>query len=77
MNTLEERAFSFIGRNRRADKPRRRGMTEIRGPYYAAMSGRYLPDILETMGEYVDGMKYAGGLRGTKSTWGRIVTHMP
>jgi phosphosulfolactate synthase (CoM biosynthesis protein A) len=54
-------AFPFIRRNQRAAKPRQRGLTEIRGPYYAVMGTRYLSDILETVGEYVDGVKYAGG----------------
>jgi hypothetical protein len=58
---LDERAFPFIRLNQRATKPRQRGLTEIRGPYYAVMGTRYLSDILETVGEYVDGVKYAGG----------------
>jgi phosphosulfolactate synthase (CoM biosynthesis protein A) len=36
-------------------------MTEIRGPYYSVMGKRYLQDILETMGPYVDSLKFAGG----------------
>ena len=36
-------------------------MTEIRGPYYPPMSKRYLQDVLETMGTYVDALKFAGG----------------
>jgi phosphosulfolactate synthase (CoM biosynthesis protein A) len=58
---LDERAFPFIRLNQRATKPRQIGLTEIRGPYYAVMGTRYLSDILETVGEYVDGVKYAGG----------------
>jgi phosphosulfolactate synthase (CoM biosynthesis protein A) len=58
---LDERAFPFIRLNQRVGKPRRVGLTEIRGPYYAVMGTRYLSDILETVGEYVDGVKYAGG----------------
>src|SRR3989304_3571096 len=58
---LDERAFPFIRINRREAKPRQRGLTEIRGPYYSVMGARYLTDLLETMGEYVDGVKYAGG----------------
>jgi len=57
----EDRAFSFIPRNARDAKPRTRGLTEIRGPYYSAMGVRYLSDVLETMGAYVDGLKFAGG----------------
>lgn len=55
------RAFSFIPRNILPDKPRTRCITEIRGPYYTPMGKRYLEDILETMGEYVDSLKFAGG----------------
>ena len=36
-------------------------MTEIRGPYYTPVGRRYLEDVLETMGVYVDALKYAGG----------------
>jgi phosphosulfolactate synthase (CoM biosynthesis protein A) len=56
-----ERAFSFIKVNQRQAKPRDRGVTEIRGPYYTPMGKRYLQDILETMGSYVDALKFAGG----------------
>jgi phosphosulfolactate synthase (CoM biosynthesis protein A) len=56
-----ERAFAFLRLNERPPKPRRRGVTEIRGPYYAAVGPRYLADVLETMGTYVDTVKYAGG----------------
>lgn len=56
-----ERAFPFIRLNPRPEKPRSRGITEIRGPYYTPMGKRYLQDILETMGTYVDSLKFAGG----------------
>src|SRR5919109_3927509 len=56
-----ERAFSFIKVNQRQAKPRDRGVTEIRGPYYTPTGKRYLQDILETMGSYVDALKFAGG----------------
>ncbi len=56
-----ERAFSFIRLNERGAKPRTRGITEIRGPYYSPMGKRYLEDILETMGAWVDSLKFAGG----------------
>jgi phosphosulfolactate synthase (CoM biosynthesis protein A) len=58
---LEERAFSFLRINPRQAKPRKIGVTEIRGPYYSPMGKRYLEDILETMGAYVDVLKFAGG----------------
>ncbi|MGZ3523757.1 MAG: phosphosulfolactate synthase, partial [Thermodesulfobacteriota bacterium] len=57
----KERAFSFLKLNDRPAKPRSRGVTEIRGPYYTPMGKRYLEDILETMGAYVDSLKFAGG----------------
>src|SRR5262245_6188438 len=56
-----ERAFAFLRVNERQGKPRTRGITEIRGPYYTPMGARYLQDILDTMGEYVDALKFAGG----------------
>lgn len=55
------RALDFLRLNRREPKPRARGLTEIRGPYYTPMGRRYLEDILETMGPYVDSLKFAGG----------------
>lgn len=54
-------AFSQIRQNSRQEKPRTRGITEIRGPYYSVMGKRYLSDVLETMGEHVDILKFAGG----------------
>ena len=54
-------AFDFLRMNEREDKPRQRGVTEIRGPYYSVMGKRYLSDVLETMGQYVDSLKFAGG----------------
>jgi phosphosulfolactate synthase (CoM biosynthesis protein A) len=58
---MNDRAFSFIRMNERQDKPRSQGLTEIRGPYYTPMGKRYLEDILETMGDYVDSLKFAAG----------------
>ena len=51
-----DRAFPFLRVNDRPSKPRERGVTEIRGPYYTPMGKRYLQDILETMGAYVDAL---------------------
>lgn len=56
-----ERAFPFLRVNERGSKPRSRGVTEIRGPYYTPMGKRYLQDVLETMGHYIDGLKFGGG----------------
>jgi len=55
------RAFTFVRTNDRPPKPRTRGVTEIRGPYYTPMGKRYLQDVLETMGPYIDSLKFAGG----------------
>jgi phosphosulfolactate synthase (CoM biosynthesis protein A) len=57
----DERAFSFLRVNRRPEKPRTRGITEIRGPYYTPVGTRYLDDVFETMGRYVDLLKFAAG----------------
>ncbi|HEY9391001.1 MAG TPA: phosphosulfolactate synthase [Mycobacteriales bacterium] len=57
----DERVFTCLRRNVRESKPRTRGLTEIRGPYYSVMGPRYLDDVLETMGDYVDILKFAGG----------------
>ena len=56
-----ERGFRFLKTNQREGKPRSVGITEIRGPYYSVMGRRYLEDVLETMGPYVDALKFAGG----------------
>ncbi len=61
-NTNEnERGFRFIRMNDLPEKPRKTGVTEIRGPHYTHMGKRYLEDVLETMGAYVDILKFAGG----------------
>ncbi len=56
-----DRIFPLLRLNDRPRKPRERGITEIRGPYYTPMGTRYLEDILDTMGWYVDSLKFAGG----------------
>ena len=61
MRPMPDRAFEFLRLNERPPKPRSRGVTEIRGPYYTPVGRRYLEDLLEMMGAYVDTLKYAGG----------------
>jgi phosphosulfolactate synthase (CoM biosynthesis protein A) len=56
-----ELAFPFLRANECPPKPRTRGVTETRGPYYSVMGPRYLKDVLDTMGEHVDALKFAGG----------------
>ena len=58
---MKDKPFDFIRTNDRDHKPRKHGITEIRGPYYSVMGKRYLQDVLETMGPYVDSLKFAGG----------------
>src|SRR5437868_14384032 len=56
-----ERSFPFLRVNERGVKPRKRGLTEIRGPYYSAYGRRHLEDLFETMGAYIDSLKFAAG----------------
>jgi phosphosulfolactate synthase (CoM biosynthesis protein A) len=56
-----ERSFPFLRINQCEGKPRKRGLTEIRGPYYSVVGRRYLEDLFEMMGAYVDSLKFAGG----------------
>ncbi len=55
------RGFTFLRVNEREGKPRKRGITEIRGPYYTPVGPNYLRDVFESMGYYIDSLKYAGG----------------
>jgi phosphosulfolactate synthase (CoM biosynthesis protein A) len=59
--TGAERAFSFLEINERDEKPRRVGLTEIRGPYYTPVGPTYLEELLQVAGPYVDSFKFAGG----------------
>jgi phosphosulfolactate synthase (CoM biosynthesis protein A) len=61
VETVGTRSFSFVQVNERQTKPRTRGLTEIRGPYYSVVGRRYLEDLFEMMGNYVDSLKFAGG----------------
>ena len=58
---MSETTFSFIPRAARSAKPRKTGLTEIRGPYYSSYGPRHLADLFETVGAWIDGIKYAGG----------------
>ena len=61
LTSTGELASSFLRSSHRPSKPRTRGITEIRGPYYSVMGPRYLKDVMETMGTHVDTLKFAGG----------------
>jgi phosphosulfolactate synthase (CoM biosynthesis protein A) len=58
---MDDRAFSFLPINRREAKPRQRGLTEIRGPYYSVMGARYLTDLAH--GSPDDVSRYTGEAR--------------
>ncbi|XP_050212847.1 protein HEAT-STRESS-ASSOCIATED 32 [Mercurialis annua] len=45
----------------RPEKPRSYGVTEMRGPQYTVLSQNMLQDIFESMGQFVDGLKFSGG----------------
>src|SRR5947208_7211506 len=59
--TESKRSFPFLQINERERRARKRGLTEIRGRYYSVVGRRYLEDLFETMGAYVDSLKFAGG----------------
>jgi phosphosulfolactate synthase (CoM biosynthesis protein A) len=61
MSRDDRRAFDFVKVNERQRKPRTRGVTEIRGPYYTPVGRRYLEDLFDGFGAYVDALKFAGG----------------
>ncbi|XP_010052461.2 protein HEAT-STRESS-ASSOCIATED 32 [Eucalyptus grandis] len=52
---------SFEEDEDRPEKPRRYGVTEIRGPHYSFFNQNLLQDIFESMGPFVDGLKFSGG----------------
>lgn len=54
-------AFNFLPANALSPKPRGKGLTEIRGPYYYPVTATYLDELLSDWGAYVDGIKFAGG----------------
>lgn len=54
-------SFNFVPRAARPPKPRSVGLTEVRGPYYSTYGTRHLSDVLEVAGQWVDGVKWAGG----------------
>ncbi|TFK50302.1 2R-phospho-3-sulfolactate synthase [Heliocybe sulcata] len=54
-------AFEFLPTNPLPPKPRKQGLTEIRGPYYAPVGQKYIDELLSDWGDYVDGIKFAGG----------------
>ncbi|SJM59510.1 phosphosulfolactate synthase [Gulosibacter sp. 10] len=54
-------SFNFVPRAYRPQKPRTFGMTEVRAPYYDTFGTRHLQDVFDVAGQWVDGIKWAGG----------------
>jgi len=54
-------SFDLVPRAHRPAKPRTFGLTEVRGPYYSTYGTRHLADVLDVAGQWVDGIKWAGG----------------
>ncbi|MCD9559922.1 Protein HEAT-STRESS-ASSOCIATED 32 [Datura stramonium] len=52
---------SFNDDGDRPEKPRRYGVTEMRGPHYSLFSRGLLEDVFESMGQFVDGLKLCDG----------------
>ncbi len=58
---MVKKAFDFVKITELPPKPRQSGIIEMRGPYYAPITYGYLKDLLDDWGEYIDGVKFAGG----------------
>lgn len=68
---------SFLEEEDRPEKPRIYGVTEIRGPHYSLFSQSVLQDIFESMGQFVDGLKFSGGSQSlTPESYIKKVTDM-
>ncbi|KAL8467811.1 hypothetical protein ACS0TY_031161 [Phlomoides rotata] len=52
---------TFFEEEDRPEKPRRFGVTEMSGPHYSLFSQNLLQDVFYSMGQFVDGLKFAGG----------------
>jgi phosphosulfolactate synthase (CoM biosynthesis protein A) len=61
MKSTTRKAFDFIEISDAPPKPRKTGVIEIRGPYYAPTTIGYVKDLLDMWGDYIDGFKFAGG----------------
>jgi phosphosulfolactate synthase (CoM biosynthesis protein A) len=61
MRSTTRKAFDFVDISEVPPKPRKTGVIEVRGPYYAPTTTGYVKDLLEMWGDYIDGFKFAGG----------------
>jgi phosphosulfolactate synthase (CoM biosynthesis protein A) len=53
--------FDFLHLQKRADKPRKKSLTEVRASYYTVVGLNYLEDLLGVAAPYIDSIKFAGG----------------
>ncbi len=58
---MADTSFNFIPRAYRPPKPRKFGITEVRGPHYWAYGTRHMQDVFDVAGPWIDGIKWAGG----------------
>lgn len=58
---MKKRAFDFVNINEKFSKPRNSSVIEIRGSYYTPVGFTYLKDLFDIAGNYIDGLKFAGG----------------
>jgi phosphosulfolactate synthase (CoM biosynthesis protein A) len=54
------RSLPGVRLNDRPEKPRQSGITEVRGQYYTITGPRYLADLFEVAGEWIDWFKVPG-----------------
>ena len=54
-------AFDFIPAIELPEKPRKKSVVEIRGSYYRPVTIPYLEGLFEIAGDFIDGLKWAGG----------------
>jgi hypothetical protein len=69
METKGERSFSFLRVNQRKAKPRTRGLTEIRGPYYFGCRAAVPRRLVRTSGD--------GRQTNRLPVWPRAPVHPP
>lgn len=68
---------SFYEDEDRPEKPRSFGVTEMRPPHYTLLSQNLLQDAFESMGQFVDGLKFSGGSHSLMSkSYIKEVTNM-
>jgi phosphosulfolactate synthase (CoM biosynthesis protein A) len=57
----EKKAFEFMKLPKLQSKPRKKGIVEIRGPYYTSITFDWLRGLLHDWSDWFDGYKFAAG----------------